>query len=185
MAWDEWTLESPSHNASNAGTMVRLSVDQWSHHLRDANPPQVPQGRNNAPIKVAAGMYTEAVKVAGFLSNQTAVDTAIWNPTIIAGASRTALNNSTEWRDLLEDSINDWWDETTSENWHLDGTPARRDGEARLRMGFKWNGSALVAKYVYGYVASIDFGPVPAAFKTSGKIPFVLEFHYARVKKSG
>lgn len=181
---DEWTLESPSFNAVNAGTMIRLMVDTWGSKLADANPPEAPVGDGEAPIKADAGMFTERWVVVGKLTTKSATDTTIWNPTIVGGVSRTALSNVWEYRDLLDTAKKTWYAEAGTGNWHNDGTPARGTGLCRMRVGYKNSGGSAVAKYVYGSIVSVDFGPVAAAMKDSGSVPFRLEFAYASVEST-
>lgn len=185
MPWDDITLESPSFNAVNAGTMLRLPAAVWSHTIRDMNPAEAPVGDDEAPVKVQAGMFVEVIKITGQVSSKTALDQAIWNPTIIEGANRAALNNAEEFRDLIRKAHVAWWKEAAAGNWHNDGNPARRKGLCRLRIGDKWNGAALVPFYVYGFVSSVAFGPIVAGHKDARIFPFTIEFAYAEVQSTG
>lgn len=182
MTWDSVTLESPSFNAVNAGTMLRLPTSKWTHQVLDANPEQKAQGDDKAPVKADAGMYIEQFTVIGEISQKSATDLTIWNSTIINGASRTALNNAEELRDLLLASKKTWYKETVSGNWHNDGTPARAKGLCRLRLGDKWNGAALVPYYTYGFVINVTIGEVHSSMKESKTMPYRIDFGYAHVQ---
>lgn len=187
MTWDEITLESPSFNGANAGTMLRLSTAVWRHRVRDANPAEKPVGDDEAPVKVDAGRFSEGIIIKGQISSRIAADQAIWNPTIIEGVVRTNLASPLEFRDLLLRSRKTWWKEAAAGNWHNDGNPARAKGLCRIRLGSKWSGGAGGAAapyYIYGYVASIDIGDVTAGMKDGLIMPFTLEFGYANVEST-
>lgn len=187
MTWDEYTIESPSFNAVDAGTMIRLPASTWTKKVLDVNPPEAATGSGDAPTKAEAAMYQEGVVFTGEFSDKTAQDTAIWNPTIINGVSRTALGASEELRDLLDATKKAWSREPAAGNWHNDGSPTRATGQCRIRLGNKWSGGAGGSKvpyYIYGYVRHVVFGPNDAAQKSSGKMKFTLEFGYAQVEQA-
>lgn len=189
MTWDDVTLESPSHNAANAGTMLRLPTASWRVTIRDASPQEVAVGEGEAPVKTDNGAYTEVVVVSGQITEKNATDTNIWDATIIEGTSRTALLSMEHFYDFLETARKTWWEESASGTWHDDGNPARTTGLCRLRVGFKENGtyaggSSLVPRYFYGYVVQVDFGTVVTGMKTGKIIPYTLTFAYASVEST-
>jgi len=187
MTWDSITLESPSHDGSKTGTMIRLPTQAWRVRLQEAGDDETPRSGDRKQRKNDRGLNVRAVVIQqADITDQKAKDTDIWDSTIVNGSSVSALNAAEEFLDLLEDTRQDWWKESASGSWHNDSNaPDRKDGLARIRVGDEWGGSSLQPRFIYGYVKQLDYGPPRPAAKNKKQFTYTLEFREAPDLKGG